>query len=291
MARAHRVAAKNSSAPKPDKTAPDRSAPEGNGDVLGAIGRLSRRLEDDPRAIADLATLSGGYARALGDLGELDHVTLLPNRLRFLRHLGARRTEAGQTLVLLTRADARHYNELLRALGQGFGDDFVRAGARALVTRLPPGTQIHHVSVLSFAFPLPSGDAEACAAGLADAFREPLTCEGIAIPTRVGIGLLDLPEGEVDPSSALRSVLAAAQDSRSTAAGWSRYDRVSDEAHLRSFMLVRDLGLALKSDDQLHIQFQPRVELADGRCGCAGATRSWARSPRPSSSPSPRPRR
>jgi EAL domain-containing protein (putative c-di-GMP-specific phosphodiesterase class I)/GGDEF domain-containing protein len=253
----------------------DPTAPERHGGVLGAIGRLSRRLDGDGAALADLAALSGGYARALGDLGELDHVTLLPNRLRFLRHLAARRDVAGQTLVLLTLADAKHYNELLRALGQGFGDDFVRAGARSLVTLLPRGTEIHHVSVLSFAMLVAAGAAEACATELAEAFRAPLTCEGIAIPTRVGIGLLDLPVDLVDPSSALRSALAAAQDSRSKAAGWSRYDRGSDEAHLRSFSLVRDLALALKSDDQLHIQFQPRVELADGRCECAEVLLRW----------------
>ncbi|MFO1147860.1 MAG: EAL domain-containing protein [Alsobacter sp.] len=252
-----------------------QTAPERHGDVLGAIGRLSRRLEGDGAALADLAALSGGYARALGDLGELDHVTLLPNRLRFLRHLAAGRDVAGRTLVLLTLADAKHYNELLRALGQGFGDDFVRAGARSLVTLLPPGTGIHHVSVLSFAFLLEADAAEACAAELAAAFREPLTCEGIAIPTRVGVGLLDLPATAFDASSALRSALTAAQDSRGKAAGWARYDRVSDEAHLRSFMLVRDLGVALKSDDQLHIQFQPRVELADGSCGCAEVLLRW----------------
>lgn len=256
--------------------ASDAVRPSGPDTVVDALARLTRRLGGDAAAASDLATLSSGYADALESLGRTDHVTLLPNRLRFVDVLAQRADLPGRTLMLVTLGDARHYNELLRALGQGFGDSFVRAGAGILIDALPPGTAVFHVSVLSLAFLVDdAAGAERLAATVAKLYERPLRCEGLDIPTRAGIGLVDFGPGPCSPAVMLRSALAAAQDSRSRQAGWARYDRLSDEAHQRSFHLVRDLGAALLSDDQLSIRFQPRIRLADGQCACAEVLLRW----------------
>jgi EAL domain-containing protein (putative c-di-GMP-specific phosphodiesterase class I)/GGDEF domain-containing protein len=246
------------------------------GSVAGALARLSLRCAGDAAAAADLATLTAGYAEALENLGRTDHVTLLPNRLRFLDALARRTDLAGRTLVLVTLCEARQFNELLRALGQGFGDAFVRAGAQILIDAMPAMAAIYHVSVLSLAFLADSPvEAERFAIDLADRYERPVSCEGLDIPTRAGIGLVDFGTGPCSPAIMLRSALAAAQDSRSRQAGWARYDRQSDEAHQRSFHLVRDLGAALLADDQLSTRYQPRVSLADGRCASAEVLLRW----------------
>src|SRR4051794_19826751 len=97
--------------------------------VLSAFTRLAKRLDDEPAGRADLAILSGAYASAAAALGERDHVTLLPNRRRFKADHDAAPAPAGSTLMLVTLADARYFNEILRALGHSFAEAFVRKGA------------------------------------------------------------------------------------------------------------------------------------------------------------------
>ena len=60
------------------------------------------------------------------DLGRTDPITFLPNR----QQLDADQvywTREPATLVLVTLADARAFNEILRALGHARSDEFIRA--------------------------------------------------------------------------------------------------------------------------------------------------------------------
>jgi EAL domain-containing protein (putative c-di-GMP-specific phosphodiesterase class I)/GGDEF domain-containing protein len=263
-------------APRPTSDASSSRDPLDSAHVLAAVARLSERLENQPGAHADLARISSGYAQALAALGDHDHITLLPNRRRFKADMDLASPGPGASLVLITLADARYFNEVLRALGHAFADAFVRKGARRLMGMLGEGTPLYHVSVLSFAFVLPAGeDAEALAAAIVAQSREPTLIKGVPITSRVGIGIVTVPREPQPWAVLLRSALAAAQDSRSRIAGWARYDKASDLAHQRAFFLVRDLGAALLSDDQLSIQFQPRVDLSTGECRSAEVLLRW----------------
>jgi EAL domain-containing protein (putative c-di-GMP-specific phosphodiesterase class I) len=177
--------------------------------------------------------------------------------------------------VLVTLADARAFNQLLRALGHTASETFVREGAARLAAVLPPGTAVYHVSVLSLAFRLPPGstDPVALAERIARDFTAPVSCEGIPVDTRIGIGLRPLAGG-CGPED-LRAALAAAQDSRRRAEGWAWYDARSDAAERRAFALLTDFKSALEAPDQLSLHFQPKVCLASGRCTGAEALVRW----------------
>ncbi len=209
-----------------------------------------------------------------------DHVTGIPNRLRFLSDFKRLRGRSGRgrMLVLVTLADARHYNEILRALGHAFSEDFVRAGLVRLRDMLPDQLPIYQVSVLSFAFVIGHDAAEGVpqlAREIAHGFAGDLEVNNIPIRTKVGVGLMSLDAATVDPAEVLRASLVAAQDSRRTDEGVAFYNNRSDAAHIRAFRILADLPAALTDTGQLSLNFQPRVDLATGSCHGAEALIRW----------------
>jgi EAL domain-containing protein (putative c-di-GMP-specific phosphodiesterase class I)/GGDEF domain-containing protein len=209
--------------------------------------------------------------------GRTDPITRLPNRLQFQAdHAEGRRPVS--TLVLVTLAEERAFNEILRALGHARSEAFIRAGAQRLMELLGASTAVYHVSMLSFAFCLPGHaepDPPAQIRRIAEGFREPILCDDVPIDTRIGIGLKVFGGRCASPAEDLRAALSAAQDSRSGPADWAWYDRKSDEAHRRAFRLLSDLKHALDADGQLELFFQPKVALASGACRSAEALVRW----------------
>lgn len=212
----------------------------------------------------------------LPHIGRYDHVTRLPNRIQFLDDY-SRLATGPAVLAMVTLDDARHYNEILRALGHAFAEGLVRAGAAALLSLIPQETAIYHVSVLSFAFVMPEATAEEAIetiAPLVSHFAAALPVQDIPIKTDVGIGLT-VVSPESDGAEVLRASLAAAQDSRRDPRGWAWYNHKTDEAHRRAFRLLSDLPEAIFGRDQLSLNFQPRVSLASGLCVGAEALLRW----------------
>ncbi|WDR01641.1 EAL domain-containing protein [Devosia algicola] len=213
-------------------------------------------------------------------IGRFDHVTHLPSRLQFDEYFAWRRDSAEDrpgTLILVTLADARHYNEVLRALGIAFAENFVRAGARLLTSLLPTTTPIFHVSVLSFAFIIDQLCLDAhpeIATIIAHSFADAINVDVIPIKTQVGVGLLPINAVRTAAES-LRAVLTAAQDSRRTDIGIAFYNHGSDAAHLRAFRILADLPAAIADSGQLALNFQPRIQLQTGQCKGAEALLRW----------------
>ncbi len=242
-------------------------------------GDPDRVRPDAPEAEPN-APIPPGDADAIG---RYDHVTRLPSRVPFLERLATslraiERDGVARTLILVTLAEAQHYNEILRALGHGFSEDFVRAGAARVAACIPSGTQLFNVSPLSFAFirerdaaPGPKAVAEA----IGRAFAEPVTIQAIPIQSRAGVGLVDLDPAVARPAESLRSALAAAQDSRRAQLPFADYNPGTDAQHQRAFRLLTDLPAALNAGDQLTLYLQPRVAPDTGVCVGAEALVRW----------------
>lgn len=212
-------------------------------------------------------------------IGKTDHVSLLPNRMRFLADFGALQAQPMRKfLVLVTLADAKHFNDLLRALGHSYAEDFVRAGATRLADLLPVESQLYHVSVLSFAFiAADPGDGKppAIVDDIVEAFRRSIVCQHIPVDTKAGVGLTPLTNATIEPSELLRATLAAAQDSRRTSDGWAWYNSKTDAAHQRAFRILMDLPAAFASEGQLSLRFQPRICMEKRVCVSAEALVRW----------------
>ena len=255
------------------------AAPPRQGQQEGAAPRGVGRPDVSPAAaLARLGALAVEFREALG---RIDHVTLLPNRTSFIEDMTARAAAAemaaDHALILVTLADARHFNEILRALGHAYSEDFVKRGAERLLELLPAGTDVYHVSVLSLAFfaEKGQGDRPAIVDDIVATFRRPLVCRDIPIDTRVGVGISLLEADGRDPAELLRATLAAAQDSRRTAEGWAWYNKSTDDAHLRAFTLLSDLKPAIERGGELFLDYQPRVIMRSRQCVSAEALLRW----------------
>ena len=201
----------------------------------------------------------------------MDPITYLPNRQHFIDVFASGGAPDG-TLIMVTLAEASHYNHILRSLGHEYGDNFVRAGAARIRGALPSDIDVFHTSMLGFAMIVP-GDAEAVAARLIAALDAPLDCGGIPISTRVGVGLA--PCKDAYGSDLLRAALVAAQDSRAGGPGYAYYDSRSDEKNRRGFRLVSQLTEALRAANQLSLDFQPKYKLATRRAIGVEALLRW----------------
>lgn len=202
---------------------------------------------------------------------QYDPVTNLPTRQKLLDDAHNFSADHAK-LIMITLADARHYNEILRALGHDYADEFVRTALARIRMVVPPDIEMYHVSVLSIAF-VCDQHSEFFVGELIKAFESPIRCAGIPILSRVGIGLVDFNQHSVIVS--LRTALAAAQDSRNTDAGWAGYNKSTDDAHRRSFQLLSDLPAALQAKDQLSLVYQPKINFVTGKCCGVEALLRW----------------
>lgn len=233
---------------------------------------------DETRLRDNLARLALAHERAATQLERVDPITGLPTRARFMADFAGAIDDGSRSLVLVTLADGRHFNELQRALGHSYSEDFIRAGADRLQALLQPDTTFYHVSLLTFAVfcreTVHVATPIELLGEIARAFRPSIICNNIPVDTRAGIGVAALTPG-ASPGELLRATLAAAQDSRKGFAGWAIYDRGSDEAQLRAFRLLSDLPGALRCDGQIELHFQPRIAMQEGVCIGAEALIRW----------------
>jgi EAL domain-containing protein (putative c-di-GMP-specific phosphodiesterase class I)/GGDEF domain-containing protein len=201
----------------------------------------------------------------------LDTVTGLPNRKKFTADHPLL-CRPGVTLIMVTLADARHFNEILRALGHEWSEEFICEGVARIQSLVPAGTTIYHVSVLSFTFLL-EGNPVPVIERIIAAFKMPIFCQDVPVVSRVGIGVIGC--GDLSPANLLRAGLVAAQDSRGSSSGWAAYDQSRDTAHRRAFIILTQFATALAATDQLALNFQPKLEFATGRPVGAEALLRW----------------
>lgn len=242
---------------------------------MEGIGTAPTALLADGTVLPRHSLLDAEVARVIG---LYDHVTRLPNRMQFIDDYPLLMGRGGRLLVLVALSDARHYNDMLQALGHAFADDFVRDGARLLGERTGYAYNIYHVGVVSFALVIEHtmpGIVPPLVADLIAAFDEPIACAGIPVRARVAAGMVPLDDTMRDPAEALRAALTSAREGRTKPGACGFYDRRTDAAHGRATRLLTDLPEALADADQLSLHFQPRIDMETGLCTGAEALLRW----------------
>jgi EAL domain-containing protein (putative c-di-GMP-specific phosphodiesterase class I)/GGDEF domain-containing protein len=203
-------------------------------------------------------------------LKQLDPVTFLPNRQQFTADY---RAQPGAQLILVSISEPRDYDQLLRAIGPEYSDEFLRACASRLRDALMPEIPIYHVGILGYAFIMPDGILPELLQSITDKFNKPLTCGRIPLSADVALGVVDCQDG--DASFLLRAALTAVRDCRDSGRDWSRYNPKTDTAHQRGFLLLSSLNAAMQDNDQLALHYQPKYDMRTGAPTSAEALLRW----------------
>lgn len=255
-----------------------------DGHCLGAmcvIGMEPRTITDSERTVlADLAAMVMAQIELQHAIGRIDPVSGVPNRHQFIEDLTdlarERPGDEARLAALVNLATPEQMSTAVRAMGAGFIDDIVGEAARMLRAALGPARKLYHVAPLQFAFLAePGADlARFCEwLGAWIALRADTTTARFVTTATVGVAPFSV--GRLDPLALLRDLYSAAHDAIEGSHRIRVFSAEQNAAFLRRFRVANDFGAALEDDTQLRLVFQPKIELATGRCIGAEALLRW----------------
>jgi diguanylate cyclase (GGDEF)-like protein len=209
-----------------------------------------------------------------------DPLTGLPNRALLLDRVGQALHAAGDTpaAVAVLSLDLDRFKLVNASLGYRHGDDVLTATATRLKAVLEPADTLARAGGDGFMICRPGGADNRAVARLAHrlvgCLTEPFTVAGTEVTLSASVGIAlgrrgALPEDLVRDAD---TAMYAAKD-----AGGGRYQLIDDELRTRSserLTLETDLRAAL-TGGQLHLEYQPVVNLLTGQISGAEALLRW----------------
>ncbi|KQQ87185.1 EAL domain-containing protein [Massilia sp. Leaf139] len=255
-----------------------------DGFCLGAmcvLGTAPREISASERTgLADLAAMVMAQIELQHAMGRVDPVSGVPNRNQFvddLSDLAIERPDGEARLAaLVSLATPEQISSAVRAMGAGFVDDIVCEAARMLRAALGPSCKLYHVAPTQFAFLAePGTDLARFCDWLAAwvALRADTTTARFVTTATVGVAPFAI--GRSDPFELLRDMYSAAHDAIEGSHRVRVFSAEQNAAFMRRFRIANEFGAALEDDSQLRLVFQPKIELATGRCIGAEALLRW----------------
>lgn len=206
-----------------------------------------------------------------------------PGHARLLTSLAdavARCDPRKRVAVLLIRV--RHLSEIKSIHGYEAAEVIVGCTAERAHAVLRETDLIERIEDACFALVLPdlaaAGQAELAAAGLVRSCQQLLEVHGEKLTPKVTIGIAVYPDHAATPSELVRCADVAIGEALDSPDAYALYARRMEQARLppHAYQLERALERAL-GGDELHVCFQPKISLRDGRLTGAEALLRWTR--------------
>ena len=249
-------------------TRPDVTGDDELGDLARALAAMSERLR------RTLGELRGSHDR-IEALAYHDSLTGLPNRRHFLEHLDraiARSDERGTRLALLF-LDLEDFKRINDTLGHERGDELLIECGRRLAKAADDGTERHVARLGGDEFTVvvsgfgDDASLDRLAADLIERIAAPLSLGGHDLTIGSSVGLAVYPDNADSIGTLMRHANAAmhAARRRGGRTGY-RFDDAMQAELERDTRLENDLRLALldRTDPQLHLHYQPQLDIARG---------------------------
>jgi diguanylate cyclase (GGDEF)-like protein len=249
---------------------------------LGATDFLRKPVDPSELLLRLRNTLAAQAHRE--HLAQFDHVTGLPNRVRFVDELSralqlARETGLPGALLQLGLDRFRQVNE---ALGPAAGDLLLRQAGERIQHHLKASGKSGYAAWLGgdefcVLFPRLANLADCArrAERLREALELPYVLEGRELQVTSSIGVALFPEDGDDVDALLGSASAALADAKEAGRNVSRFS--SDVSNLRALQrlgLEAELRRAIEQGE-LRLLLQPKVHIARQRMNGAEALMHW----------------
>ncbi|VXD04603.1 Sensor domain-containing phosphodiesterase [Pseudomonas sp. 8Z] len=250
-----------------------------SGLALGSLCVIDTRPRP-PMSESERAMLKSFAAMVMTRIEELRHSNYIDaasgllNRLRFEQDVQAHRQRQQNTLVVAADVVAPSFlNRIVKVLGYPFSNQLLQ-GIKQRLEALHD-VPMYKISLTRFGLILPAQtDIEQLAAAVARQFEHPIDCDGIPIQISPGLGVFHLKADDSNDDW-LRLLVSSADHAREHGESWNQYDPLLDATQQRAFLLLTALSTAVHSENQLHLEYQPKAKLANGQITGAEALLRW----------------
>ncbi len=247
--------------------------------TLCVIDRKARTLSvQDQETLRALSEMVMAQIESRREIAFTYPLTGLANRFRFIRDIEGFLGESKDAFTLdvlkIDCISAQQFEELGRTLGHAVTDAFEIVAARRVAGQLPPRTRLYHLSSARFGCVLSHVD-EDLLGRLSATLQQPLICDGVPVLGSCAMGIAQYPKDGKTAQDLLRAADSAIDQARTQQVPWANYTVAWDQAAQRAFRLLKDLGAAVSQDDQLHVLYQPKIDLATDRCIGSEALLRW----------------